>query len=204
MKKLLLLFPLVCHSILHLNAESCNLCLPPPSFYCGNFYLGGFGGYNWLIQSKVTNLTVLDERFNSSRSFKPGWIAGGSMGYAWDNGIHLEMEVSYRNNQRKGENNTLRQHATTALIANGFYQFHVDCLLPDFFIGGGLGYTKGRDKYKGSDIVKVRDGFAWQCLCGISYRLFAPLDLALTYRYFNESQGAFTHSSLDLGVRYHF
>lgn len=204
MKKLLSSLFLTCSLFFTLHSDPCCNLLPSPSFYCGNFYLGGFGGYNWLTQSKVTRFTVFDERFNSSRSFRPGWIGGGNIGYAWDNGIHLEMEVSVRNNRRKGEQNTVRRHATTALMANGFYQFYFDCFLPEFFIGGGVGYTKARDSYEGSDFVKKRDGFAWQALCGIAYPAFNHLDLDLTYRFFNESQGSFTHSSLDLGFRYLF
>lgn len=73
-------------------------CVDPCVGQCeapGRFYLGAFGGANWLNLHHIKG-------FKSGA--KGGFVGGVSLGYEFDNGFRVEGEVSYRRNHvKRGE-----------------------------------------------------------------------------------------------------
>ena len=183
---------------------------------CGNWYFGGFGGYNWVAKNgwkippnpvppSSTNPTPASTTFLphfNLRQYKPGYVAGGSIGYRWSNQFRFELEGSYRYNQLKHNYYDGSNHQATAILANGIYQFHFEFLYIDVFFGGGLGYCNTYHRHHEKSVTS-RDGFAWQFLGGLAYPAWKKLDITFEYRFFNEARAKFRNSSVDIGLRYY-
>lgn len=165
-----------------------NCC--EPRCGCDNWYIGGFGGLNW----------VNKKGHSSHDKYKVGYLVGGDIGYRWDNGFRLEAEVSYRNNQRKNHG---KAKQTTAILANGLYAFEPDCFPVSFYFGGGIGWANTQ-RHNHNHNHNKNNGFVWQLIAGIAYPICENLELDLEYRFFDESQSKFNNNSVDLGLRYFF
>lgn len=170
------------------SAEAQFCC--EPRCGCDNWYIGGFGGLNW----------VNKKGHSTHDKYKSGYIVGGDIGYRWDNGFRLEGEVSYRNNQRKHGH---KAKQSTAFMANGLYQFDIDCFPIDIYFGGGIGWVNTQHHHNNNHSNK-NNGFAWQLIAGLAYPICENVDLDLEYRFFDESKSKFNNSAVDLGLRYYF
>lgn len=170
-----------------------------PRCGCDNWYIGGFGGLNWVTRKNHNS--------GSDHKYKSGYIVGGNVGYRWESGFHLEGEVSYRNNQNKAGH---KAKQSTAFMANGLYQFDIDCFPIDIFFGGGVGWVNTQHHHhnssddSSSSNHNKNNGFAWQLIAGIAYPICENVDLNLEYRFFDESKSKFNNSSVDLGLKYYF
>lgn len=214
MKKFLIIFAALVTMSLSNTASA--RCRSPVDLGCGNWYIGGFGGYNWTAKNgwkipknpvppSPTNPTPASTTFLphfNLRQYKPGYLAGGSFGYRWKNGFRLEAEVSFRYNQRKHKHKNDSNHQATAYLANAIYQCKIEFIPIQFYFGGGLGYCNTYHKHHERS-VDDRDGFAWQALGGLAYPICNKLDITVEYRYFMESQANFRNNSVQLGFRYY-
>ncbi len=178
------------------NSASAQCC-PPVDCGCGDWYVGAFGGFNWLSHKGSDHHHV--------HNYKSGYLFGGDIGYRWENGFRLEGEVSYRHDKNKGHHShhNKKAHKATAFMANGLYQFDIDCFPIDIYFGGGLGWVNTHHNHDRHHDGK-KNGFAWQLIAGIAYPICENLDLDLEYRFFDESKSKFNNSSVDLGFRYYF
>jgi outer membrane protein OmpA-like peptidoglycan-associated protein len=68
---------------------------PAPPLY--GLYLGGGGGFNWLQNEHLIN--GLGTAADASLQSKLGYAAIGSLGWAFTNGLRVELEGDFRNNQ---------------------------------------------------------------------------------------------------------
>ncbi|MBA2367463.1 MAG: porin family protein [Candidatus Protochlamydia sp.] len=176
--------------------------------YCYNscqnegWYVGGYGGTNWLHQNKHHEIKT-----------RTGYTGAGSLGYKFDNGIRVEGEVAYRHNDIKS-----REHfnayqgkghtSVTSGMANVLYDFDTGtCITP--YIGGGVGYSHlkvnakcknlvGSERFTGSD-----SGLAYQGIVGASVPVCHKTDLGVEYRYFGARKHAEDHS-VGLALRHYF
>ena len=183
---------------------------------CGDWYLGAFGGYNWTAKNGHRNVAnpagstsgsllvaTISEHRNLHR-YKTGFLAGANLGYQWENGFGMELELCYRFNKNKRNDPVHKaNHQCSSALINGIYQFNLTFTPVDMFFGGGLGYGITRH-YNHSPSDNKRNGFAWQFLGGISYPIFQEVELTATYRYFTESKAKFRNSSADVGFKYYF
>jgi opacity protein-like surface antigen len=185
----------------------------------GRFYVGAFGGANWLNFHRTHGI---------SPKFETGFATALSLGYKFHNGFRVEGEVAYRRNQLKkkhwfrddsygeySENNKVTISGSThswSGMANLLYDF--DCVssyLPQVvpYVGFGLGYThvsahiKGHENGKHECIKGSANGLAGQAIAGVSYRLTDSTSLGLEYRYFIAREHARDHS-LGLALRQAF
>ena len=174
-------------------------------------YVGGGGGANFLQQEKVdARLFPLGNPVpsNNTQGYRVGIVGLGSVGYGFGNGLRLEVEGNYRNNQlgnsyRVGSDSG-REEKYGAM---GNVLFDLDIGSPYVFpyIGGGVGYQRVNHTERVSNPAGVRfntgaafavlgvpplrtedNAFAYQAIAGVSLPIPPVVGLSLTaeYRYF--------------------
>lgn len=194
------------------NDQCVGQCVDPcvgqcePS--CGRFYVGLFGGANWLNMSKLHGFRLKS---------KTGFTGAASLGYAFDNGFRVEGEVSYRRNHLDFTHGYTsgKGHGSIhswSYMANVLYDFHqFSCYCPNVvpYIGFGLGYTqnhidvKAHDAYSKAKAKGKSNGLAGQGIAGVGYRLTDSTTLAVEYRYFVGKKHVHDHS-VGLALRQSF
>jgi outer membrane protein OmpA-like peptidoglycan-associated protein len=143
---------------------------------------------------------------NLDARFRTGWVALGSVGWGFGNGLRLEGEASYRSNDVErlatsypgqsfgGVLTSITGRAETfALMANALYDFQVSPWFSPYIGAGiGMGWHRwgGLAGTEGGDTrIRVNDtvaSFAYQGIAGIAVPIRAVPGLAITaeYRYF--------------------
>jgi opacity protein-like surface antigen len=212
MKKSLVLLAALVHFSLPTDANA-SCCCNPTKCPGGNFYIAGFGGYNWTAKNgfavprnPVPSSTRQQDNTSpqphiNQRRWKPGYDVGGSFGYRWNNGFRIEAEGSFRYNERKERKKTKGNHQTGGALANALYQFNIWCLPVDMFFGAGLGYVNCFHKDHGHADNK-RDGFAWQLIGGLSFPFWERFEFTLDYRYFTEQRAKYRNNAVNAGLRF--
>ena len=188
-------------------------------------YVAAGAGVNWRsdlnINSVFGNPTVNPERFNIRMN--PGWVALGSVGWGFGNGLRLEGEVNYRiNDPRKGTfqfpggavqrlTGMSGNASTYGVMANVLYDIGSTMGWPvHITLGAGVGYAWSNfDNIGGNDGTIVRfnqtsGNFAYQGIAGLSVPIPAVPGLAITaeYRYFamldTDHRGTFNNGAATL------
>jgi outer membrane protein OmpA-like peptidoglycan-associated protein len=177
-------------------------------------YIAGGAGVNWLMDRDLEAQGGNRNYFNTTgaRSYgetrqDTGWGGVGSLGWGFGNGVRLEIEGNYRQNEVdkiggfggprvtsafRNNGGDIRQYGA---MANIFY----DLVIPRFplpvqpYIGGGVGYVwteydgvRGTRQPGGSNSIVIDDTdgrFAWQGIAGVAYPIAAAPGLALTLEY---------------------
>ena len=130
-----------------------------------------------------------------------GWMASLGAGYGFLNGFRAEGALDYRTNEVEG----LDVDADAwALMANLYYDFNRGGTLQPY-LGLGAGWVN-------LDIDdEDEDGWAYQGLAGIGWRVTEQTTIDLGYRYFEAPEVEFaggdvdyTHQAVTLGLRYAF
>ena len=178
------------------------------------FYIGAGVGANWMQDSDLdasgplgNAVTAAGISRSGSASFDVGWVGLVSLGYAFGNGVRVEVEGSYRENDINGISgfNGIPAPRTQSgdvyswgVMANVFYDFNLGWnygavgIVP--YIGAGAGYVQ-----QSWDNVTIRgpagptggaltiDGdhgdFAYQLIAGAAFPIGAVPGLALTAEY---------------------
>lgn len=150
-------------------------------------FVSGFGG---------TDFTSDKDRF--AHMSDPGWTASGAIGYRLPTGTRLDVEGSYRRNNkttatfRDMEIKMKGTTRTTAVMANIRQQ------LPflGIYTGAGVGYAQSRSALSALGVKKhtKKEGTAWQTLAGFSFPIFYSFDASIEYRYFNVKNGIRDHT----------
>lgn len=190
-------------------------CVDQCDSTCGQFYVGAFGGANWLSIGKIEGIRL---------KTKTGFTGAVSLGYKFDNGFRVEGEASYRRNHLDSkhlakefnldyENVKINgSFYSWSYMANFLYDFdQVSCYIPNVvpYLGFGIGYTqnhahlKAHDQYSRDCAKASGKGIAYQGIAGVGYRLTDNTTLAAEYRYFNGKNNAHDHS-VGLAIRQSF
>jgi opacity protein-like surface antigen len=198
MKKHLLIFMLMCVAGMQ-GLFANEYCFTS----CQNegWYVGGYGGANWLHQNKHREIKT-----------DAGYTGAGAVGYKFENGIRVEGEVAYRRNTVKAKHSGdfhCKGHTTaTSGMANVLYDFNTGtCVTP--YIGGGLGYThlKAHASCKGQNVSERAsgsdNGLAYQGIVGASVPVCHKTELGVEYRYVGARKHAEDHS-VGLALRHYF
>jgi outer membrane protein OmpA-like peptidoglycan-associated protein len=180
------------------------------------FYIGGAGGVNWLQDADVQGGAV-----NSEAEFKTGWGAVGALGYGLGNGVRLEFEAGYRNNDidKTSSGNGTGDASALSFMGNVLYDIQTGTPFTPY-VGVGVGYARTRlNDAAAFSNTRVDDkdwNFAYQGIVGVAYSIIPALKLTLDYRYFATLDPEYTtntgvsvdseyHShAVMLGLRYEF
>ncbi len=190
-------------------------------------YVAAGAGVNWHERdSSPLPLTTINPAFTApttnnaslSTSTGPGFVGVLSAGWGFGNGLRVEVEGNYRNNDvdssvfRSFDSATSPAQqrtwgragyiSTMGVMANIMYDIGSTMNWPVYItVGGGIGYAwnrwsgVGASTYLGfGDTVRLNDttgGFAWQGIAGVTYPIRAVPGLSLTaeYRYFSSQTG---------------
>lgn len=198
-------------------------------FNGGSAYIGPIVGANWL-QTNNSKHHHSDSDFGRRLDFETGYAVGGFVGYQFCGGFDVEAEFIYRHNELKSRRecddfSSFRlkgSFQSMSYMLNGIYDINLSncgCCLPIFpYVGVGIGYAQ--QELKLCSCKFKNNGFAWQVLAGIGYKINCNFDVALDY-HFNECtsrRGGHHHSdssdnfrgprvynhSLSLAAAYHF
>ena len=167
-------------------------------------YIGGSGGANFMQQERIKSVRNANGVFPGGGrvDLNTGVVGLASLGYGFGNGVRVELEGNYRNNQFK-PNGSL---AAAGFSQNGREQkygpmanvlFDLDIGSPYIFpyVGAGAGYAWVRQRQVDT-ITSIpgftrrlggTDGsFAYQAIAGLSFPVPPVVGLSLTaeYRYY--------------------
>ncbi len=153
------------------------------------WYAGGTVGMSILHDSDNST----GERWEYDTGVGFGFMGGWDFG----NNIRAELEFSYRTNdadRQVGPGSGL--HGSTsalALMANGFYDFHLGNFVP--FAGAGIGFARVASDIDAGGTLVVDDSdivFAYQFIGGVGYKITPQFVLALDYRIFGTTDPELT------------
>ena len=177
-------------------------------------YLGAGAGYNYLQDTDITSsgsTAAMQTARGATRKiegeFEHGFGGVVSLGYGFGNGVRLEVEGNYRQNDvdtlkaggtLPGIGGTVR---TYGAMANALYDFNLGLpIVP--YVGAGVGYVWHdydvvRSRGAGASRVTIDgdDGqFAFQGIAGAAFPIAAVPGLALTaeYRFLGSLDPEFT------------
>lgn len=155
------------------------------------FYVGGAGGYNFLPED--SELGSVDADLDGD------WAGLGALGYAFANGLRLEGEFGYRENDVdsiSGTSGGSGTYRTSTFMTNLLYDFHRDSWPVTPYVGVGLGAARvalGAVTPVASSTINDSDvGFAIQGIVGASYDLNRYLALTADYRHIRVPDLSFT------------
>src|SRR5271157_1615926 len=178
--------------------------------WCGAAYAQPFqglyvnvdGGFNWRDGVGVSSVlpTLPGPWVGGSRiQGAPGWVALGSAGYGFGNGLRLELEGNYRQsdfNKLTGTpapTSTGGQFRTYGVMANAMFDLDIGWpwLFP--YLGGGAGYawrdanniglTGANGTLPLYNFSGTSGGFAAQAIAGLSFPVPNVPGLSLTAEY---------------------
>ena len=168
------------------------------------WYIGINGGVNFLSSSSHKHQRIT--------SFA-GYSLGSELGYRWHQGIRLEIEEVFKNNQiqavrfrgsnvsSRGEVWSLSTLVNTLFEIPGLKKW---CLTP--YVGGGLGYAHQHmhaNRFHLAD-AGTKNGFAWQAIAGIGYWFNGRTDFAIEYRYRGGPVTYLFDQTAQAAIKYHF
>lgn len=156
---------------------------------------------NWYAGLHAGGVIVPDIEFVGSGlemdvAFDTGFGFGGSFGYAYDFGLRIESELTYRVTQAKGFDISgvpfpgSGNIDTLNVMLNGWFDINFLSALfgdwvPYFGVGAGVSHAWTNVGWKGFPIVEAEDTvFAWQGGGGLAYKISDSLFLTADYRFF--------------------
>ena len=159
------------------------------------WYIGGAGGANFAQNSDNSTLGL-----DRSTDYKDGGIADVAAGRAFRNGLRLELDYSYRQNDVSSIQNTSASGGSSvnSVLANILYAFPTGgWVTPYAGVGAGYGWMNYDDvgPIAGSAINDTGGGFAYQLIAGLEHRIDDNLSANLSYRYFAMPDVDFTTAS---------
>lgn len=185
------------------------------------YYVGVLGGANFLQTSKHDGVEF---------EFDTGYDVGGFLGYEFCGGFAVEAEFTYRHNELrkvKFDCESVKAHGhfnSMSYMANVIYNWDLSrcwCIPVTPYLGAGIGYAQQKLSYPSEDESDCgcestcedtckdkndnkKNGFAWQIIAGIGYKISPCFDIALDYRFNEGQQRRFYNHSLGVLAAYHF
>jgi len=189
------------------------------------FYVGAFGGANFVNISKEKRRGDDGIDHNLNHNLRTGYYVGGNIGYRVCSGFRVEGEVSYRNNRVKefkvdGERQCGRgTFRDISYMANFLYDIDTACwnscwsccgeIFP--YIGAGIGYANQRIGRNNRDDVEFdfrtnsrKNGFAWQIIAGLGYDISCEADISIEYRFHKGSLNRVYNHGVGVAAKWHF
>jgi OmpA-OmpF porin, OOP family len=162
-------------------------------------YVGAGAGANFL-QQQQTKLTVVSPvtaptNLYGTSSFETGFVALGSVGWGFGNGVRLEAEGNYRHNDGQSGLNVGAfngREQKYGVMANALFDLDVGSPYVFPYIGVGVGYAwverrlGNSGSFSGGISDQTQGGFAYQAIAGLSFPIPWVVGLSLTaeYRYY--------------------
>jgi len=175
-------------------------------------YVGGAGGANFLQDERIKSVRVVNRftdqvfGFTGHTGFNTGIVGLGSVGYGFGNGVRVEVEGNYRNNQFN-PNRTLgllgrspdAREQKYGPMANVLFDLDIGSPYVFPYVGAGAGYAWVTQRqangfvpgftsaFNGTSSVGGTSGsFAYQAIAGLSFPIPPVVGLSLTaeYRYY--------------------
>ena len=142
-------------------------------------YIGGSFGANFLEQERLRDSTP------SGINYKAGYTGLGSIGYAFGNGVRVEVEGSYRFNHIGSGSASPFGGNESKYGAMGNVLFDMDIgsryIFP--YLGAGAGYQQVQDHFQGTS--PSAGAFAYQAMVGAAFPIPGMVGLSATteFRY---------------------
>lgn len=134
----------------------------------------------WYVRGDLGGSTAGEIDADSTTDLDSGWLVGGAGGYAFNNGVRVEGEMLYLNNDL--DSDTEGDTSTLGAFANVAYEFkNVGRIRP--FVGAGVGFAQVN--YDDGVVDDDDIGFAYQAKAGLAYDINERLTTELAYRYIN-------------------
>jgi OOP family OmpA-OmpF porin len=195
----------------------------------GQWYAGAKAGIGWLNHdTRLNTVSPAGASVRGNAQYDDGYVGALNGGYAFGNGVDLELEGSMRynaaNNIRGAYSGSFTRGSMRdyAIMGNAYYHFPtLDLGLPiSPFIGAGVGmadyvpYHIRSDSMPANTYVGGPDkwGLAYQAMAGLSYQVTDNISLSAEYRWFSRTDADYPrgvtndydHNSVLFGVRYSF
>ena len=136
-------------------------------------YIGAGAGINWLAETKVRAPGA-----GKLKSDGVGFAGLGSVGYAFGNGVRVELEGNYRYQGVK--NGGVRGHINSyGPMVNALYDFDAGLGWATPYVGVGVGYQWG-DVRAGGARVNSKGAWAAQGILGAAFPITDVPGLAVT------------------------
>lgn len=135
-------------------------------------YVGAGVGVNWLTETS-TNFG------GKMKSDGVGLAGVGSVGYAFGNGLRVELEGNYRYQPVKFGNGIKGYSNTYGPMVNVLYDFDAGLGWATPYVGVGAGYQWGTARVRGTD-NDTRGAWAAQGILGAAFPIAAMPGLAVT------------------------
>jgi outer membrane protein OmpA-like peptidoglycan-associated protein len=163
-------------------------------------YFGFGAGINFLLDQDADafgSTVVIENETDAAALLQAG--------YRFDNGLRLELEGSYRDNDVSDSNAPLFGETgsfhSAALMANGYFDIGLGQWTPYVGIGAGVARVWGDFSHSGGGVWDDRDTvFAYQAMLGVGYHAIPELELFLDYRYFATSDAHFDVAGGDVQI----
>ena len=196
----------------------------------GQWYVGAKAGGNWVGHDTRLRSNAFSAPIAGSATYDDGYVGALQGGYAFNNGVSLELEGAMRYNDVdhiRGYHGAFSRGSMRdyAVMANVLYDLPMPALgMPDFpfqpYVGAGVGMADYVPYHIRSDAMPYpaeiggpdKWGLAYQAIAGVRYNLMENVDLSLEYRFFSRTDENYprgvtndydAHSAL-IGVRYSF
>jgi OOP family OmpA-OmpF porin len=148
-------------------------------------YLGLGAGANFARDADVSGAGISTET-----EFDNGWAGLGTIGYGFGNGLRLEFELGYRDNDIDNVRGVTGASGSVNVwsgMINALYDVPTGWAITPY-VGAGIGYARVKADnvaVSGTAIMDDSDNvFAYQGILGAAYALTQNLKLGLDYRYF--------------------
>lgn len=186
----------------------------------GNWYASLKGGI-----SSGPEASAADQGVSLTLDTDVGAALMGSVGYAWENGVRLEGEVSWRDNElgdvdvrvgnRQGTVDVDGSVTNVAFMVNGAYEVALSPLLTPYLMAG-LGVARLESEVSGLAGTSIqwdddKTVFAYQAGVGVAYPLTPEWSFDVSYRFFGTEDVTFddvtvtnTHHTGLFGLAYAF
>jgi OOP family OmpA-OmpF porin len=160
-------------------------------------------GASWLEKERfyqqTTDTTSGSALHEYLASFDHGWAVFGSVGYGFESGIRVELELGYRKNEVTQITGTGSpwtpdgEMGEFTVMANALYDIDLTEDL-SISLGGGVGADRAHFKVSCLCINASSWQLAYQGIAGINYRIGEQTQLFLNYRYLNVDAPDFSWS----------
>lgn len=191
-------------------AQEYGYIFDDPSF-CNaqNFYIRGFGGANFLEESR---------HHSHSHHYATGFLVSGAIGFCSSYGIRFEGEYAFRRNTsnklhiREQGVKLDSQFCSSAYMANLYWDIPLFgmkqslCMIQPY-VGAGVGCDCQRLKEKSRNTRSFKwkhKGFAWQLMTGLEYMVAPFLGISVEYKYHHGSDKFYYTHAVGLGLEYWF
>lgn len=178
------------------------LALPADAHQLRGTYASLEAGANWIgderfFQDSIfTTSTFIYDEYRGD--FDRGWALLGSIGYAFENRIRVELELGYRNNDFKqlyGSSSSELESggglSEFSIMANLLYDIPLGKRW-SVSIGGGAGMDRANLEVDYVDFDDSEWRFAYQGIAGVNYAIGERTQLFLNYRYLHVDAPEYT------------